>query len=157
MKIANVVIIACAMGAPTLLPLTAKDERPVEIRVRLINARTGKPIPGKPVRIDSADPSGLWRGYLEEKTGRDGVAIFRLTPPLPRKVDIFLGMGGYWAGCSRGDYSVEEILKKGAIWEVEHCLNLPRIQDRFNPRPGEVFYFAVHETLWEHLKYGGAD
>ena len=131
-----------------------------DIVVRLINARTGEPVRGKPVRvwlIDGGPPYIQRRGYLEQKSAADGTAVFRVGEPLPSYIGIRTGMGGRWEDCIPNDqpgYDVKEILASG-ISQEGYCGQLPKIDKRFSPKPGEVYLFAVHLTFWEKLKEPG--
>jgi hypothetical protein len=147
----------------TLFALLANPARAdVEVRVHLIDARTGRPIPKKPVRIWIMDaPNRPFRpDYLEEKTDSTGVATFDVSDPLPEYVAIHIGMGGYWEECSsRGQtslYAVREILDSG-ISRKGGCSppGLPKKDLTLLPKPGEVYLIAAHLNLWEWIRYCG--
>src|SRR5439155_13811034 len=136
----------------------ASRSLPAEIVVHLIDARTGAPIPRKPVRVWSLNPPRQWDGYLEEKTGPNGTAVFQLRSPLPESVIIGTGMGGYWEECrpnDRAGFEVSEILTSGGS-KMGACLfNIPNIDRKYQARPGEVYFFVVHLSFWEHLIHCG--
>ena len=125
------------------------------VRVHMIDARTGKHIPKKPVRMWVIDAPDQWRpGYLEEKTDSNGVAVFHISGTTPSLFRIRIGMGGWWEECSPNDragYSAEEILVSGMSKEG-FCGKLPNIAEQFHPTPGDIYIFAVHDTFGERLK-----
>jgi hypothetical protein len=157
--------------APTLMQLTALGtllavlatplRADIVIRVHMIDARNGRPIPKKPVRmwVYDAPNHQLRRWHLEEKTDSSGVAIFTVSDPLPESFDIHIGMGGYWEECTLGsqsNYPAREILDPGILIKGT-CSPpyLPRADLTFAPRPGEVYLFAAHLNLWEWIRYCG--
>jgi hypothetical protein len=93
---------------------------------------------------------------IEKSTDADGVAIFRLSLPLPPVVDISGAMRGYWHPCiPPNGYNVEEVLSRG-VSAIGNCIgNIAGIEQRYHPKPGQVYCFAVHLTLWERLKHCG--
>jgi hypothetical protein len=146
----------------TLLALLATPTTAdMVVRVHMIDARTGKPIPKKPVRmwVFDAPNHQIRPGHLEEKTDSGGVATFSVSDPLPEYFDIHIGMGGYWEECSsRGqpEYSAREILDSGTSRKGS-CSppSLPKTDLTFAPKPGEVYLFAAHLSLWEWIRYCG--
>ena len=126
-----------------------------EFVVHLIDARKGAPIAGKPVRVSFVNAARP--GYLQQKTGDDGTAVFRLSDPVPKYVLLHLGIGGYWEECTPNDkaYSVSDILSSG-VSKMGACLfNIPNIDRKYQARPGEVYFFVVHLSFWEHLVHCG--
>jgi hypothetical protein len=91
---------------------------------------------------------------MEERTENNGIAVFRLSEPLPSQVQIHTGMGGNWRDCSPNDhpgFDVTEILASGVSREG-YCGKFAKIDKSFNASPGEVYFFAVHLTFLERLK-----
>jgi hypothetical protein len=63
------------------------------VRVHLINARDGKPIPRKPVEIRMFDaPSQSRSLHLEQVTDSGGIATFIVSDPLPESFEIYIGV-----------------------------------------------------------------
>jgi hypothetical protein len=124
------------------------------VRVHMIDAKTEMPIANKPVRVWVLDSASVKRpGYLEEKTDKDGVALFRFSDPLPAYLVIHNGMGGWWEECSpntRVSYALREILEMGFA-EEGFCGDLPKIATKLHPNPGDVYIFPVHYTFWQRL------
>lgn len=146
-----------------LLTPNTPAPQPATITVHMINARTGKPIPHKPVRmwlIDGGPPYRLRSSrYSERTTSDDGTAVFdfrdpQLSGPVPYGVLIHSGMGGYWEDCTpndRANFELGQVLSSGVSREGD-CAKLPKIDNQFHAKPGEVYLFAVHLTLWEKLR-----
>ena len=138
------------------------------MRVHLIDARTGKPIFKKPVRLWRLESSNQFRpGHLEEKTDTSGVASFNISEPLPQYFQFHIGMGGYWDECTYGNdqdmYMAAEIMNSGLVIKGT-CSRpgLPKPNLTFDPKPGEIYLLAVHLNLWEWIRYcayrtGGCD
>jgi hypothetical protein len=125
-----------------------------DIMVHLINARTGKPIADKPVRMWFQNPPSRQGGYLEERTGTNGVAVFHLKDPLPSSITVHLGMGGYWEECppnNRAGFDVKEILQSGVAREGACPPHLQKIDQKFTAKPGELYLFASHLTVLERM------
>ncbi len=139
-------------------PLSACVRADALLRVHMIDAKAEMPIAGKPVRVWVFDASGQKRpGYLEEKTDKDGVAQFHFSDPLPSRLIIHNGMGGYWEECSpnnRTSYNLSEILETGFA-EEGFCGNLPNIASKFHPNPGDLYIFPIHYSLWQRLNHCG--
>jgi hypothetical protein len=147
------------VAAALLLFLGTSSLVGADIVVRLINARKGVPLPRKPVRLWSMSPPGpwgRWDGYLEAITGPEGAATFHVKNPLPESLIIHTGMGGYWEEClpnDRAGFDVREILVAG-ISKEGHCPpNVARIDQKFEAKPGEVYVFVSHLSLWERIRY----
>jgi hypothetical protein len=158
----NVVSILPQFTLPfVLLALLAGPTRAdVAVRVHMIDARTGKPIPKKPVHMWVLDAPNQFRpGHLEEKTDSSGVANFTVSDPLPEYLEIRVGMGGYWEECSsprQREYTAKEVLDSGiSIKGTCSPPGLPKADLTFEPKPGEVYLFAAHLNLWEWIRYCG--
>jgi hypothetical protein len=135
------------------------------IRVHLINSRTGKPIPRKQVEVVrvlpvrrpapgtiSAQPF-RWR----QKTDAEGVAVFQLPgPPTGVGLQIYMANGGnLWLQCSNPGFWAQEIVDRGVVPQLR-CPPWTHVQPlHFHAQPGNVYYFAVHITFWQHLKHCG--
>ena len=117
------------------------------ITVRAIEAKTAEPLKGKIIRMEVFDGPPVRRrlGYLEAKTGPDGVAVFGVRGPVPLTINVAL-KGGHWIQCSPFTYKGEDVLRSGAVIENE-CGKLPKINHRFSAKPGEIVIFARHWTF----------
>ncbi len=128
----------------------------VVLHVHLINARTGEPIPRKPIQVWIADHArGLSNRSLHGQTATDGVAVFHIADPFPSGLYIHTGMGGYWEECGRPNYDPKLIMNSG-ISRMDPCLlNIPNLDRQFHPKPGDVYLYVVHLNLWERIRHCG--
>ncbi|MGO9274151.1 MAG: hypothetical protein ACLQOO_28600 [Terriglobia bacterium] len=85
-------------------------------------------------------------GYLESKTGSDGIAVFTPGGPVPLTINVAL-KGGHWMQCSPFTYKGADVVRAGAVIENE-CGKLAKIDHRFSPKPGEIVIFAKHWTFF---------
>jgi len=140
--------------------VAAPTQADVTIRVHMIDARSGRPISKKPVRMWVLNAANQFRsGHLEEKTDSSGVATFIVSDPLPEYFEIHIGMGGYWEECSSPgpyEYTAKEIVDTGLSIKG-NCSSpgLPKAGLTFQAKPGEVYLFAAHLNLWEWIRYCG--
>ncbi len=148
------------LAAVLALCVSATASSAADVVVHLVNARTGRPIAHKPIRMWLLDgpPYRGRPGYLEQKTGSDGTAVFQLSEPLPARVDVRTGMGGYWEECPPNPFSSFDlrVVLTGGISEEGPCPpSLPRIDRRFVPKPGELYLFVSHLSLRERITHCG--
>jgi len=126
------------------------------IRVHMIDARSGLPIANNPVRLWTHDAAQQRKdpGFVQEPTDSKGVATFHVTDPIPSYLYIHIGMGTPWDECfpdARSGFVTQEILESGVSKESA-CWKLPNIGQKFQPSPGDVYIFAVHDTFIERVK-----
>ncbi len=92
-----------------------------EIRLRLLNALTGKPYAGRHAGLFGTNrPSGLLRAedtlfHLQTKTGPDGIAHFLIGEPLPYRLipDVRQNGGCAWHGAP--PIITSEVLRSGYV------------------------------------------
>jgi hypothetical protein len=140
--------------------LTASQALAQSVRVRVVDARTGKPVGGKRIRIqfkwDRPQAHGDPRGPLEShqwldlKAGPDGVAKFDLRPPLPKELDVFVAVG-HWTQCSPFRFPVEDVLNSGVVAK-NFCGSKRTEEQRYVATPGEVVVFTRHTTFRDRLR-----
>lgn len=155
-----VVVLTCISSAFCLVSklfLAGAADQDFVVRVHLIDARTGKPIPKKPIRmwVNDGPPLRARPWHLEEETGADGTAVFGVGKPLPWVLEIHIGMGGYWEQCSPTNYYARDVVASGYSLEpfcFDFSPKLRPIAGDFSPKPGEVYIFALHVTLGEKLR-----
>jgi hypothetical protein len=126
------------------------------IRVHMIDARSGSPIANKPVRLWTRDAAQdrKDRGFVQEPTDSKGVATFHVTDPIPSYLYVHIGMGAPWDECfpdAPNGFVTQEILESGVSKESV-CWKLPNIGQKFQPSPGDVYIFAVHDTFIQRVK-----
>jgi hypothetical protein len=126
----------------------------VEIRVRLLNGRSGKPYAGRSVQLfgDKAK-TGLLKSYnilfhLQTKTGPDGVAHFQIGPPLPYRLSLALAQNGGCAWRGAPPIITEEVLRSGFVGpNLCASENQSFHWQEVKPEPGEIILF-VTEPPW---------
>jgi hypothetical protein len=128
---------------------------PANIRVRLLNYKTGRPLKGRYVALSLSSPDGkyLRADVVREKTDADGVARFwfEATPP-PRLWVVALDD---YACAEQEEFATADILQHGiagSYADDSHCK--PHASSLPNPQPGEVV-FPVHRlNLWQRILRG---
>jgi len=151
-------VVSCAAGILFLVAVLSINLSCTDVVVHLINARTGSPIPAKRIRMWSRTPARGWTGYLEQATDSNGVAIFHLKDPSPDGIVVHTAMGGYWEECLPNDrlgFDVSDIVRSGVAREGACPPNLRRIDDKYSPKPGDLYIFVSHLTLWERITHCG--
>lgn len=136
---------------------SALQARDYEVSVRLLNGKTGQPIPNAMVGLSLIyEPPGP-RGPATElmgpkKTSADGVATFRISDPLPKAL-----AGGYLGGfrdlfaCSNDPPpATEEVLQHGSV-EKNLCDKKGKLKGKIVAKPGEMVVFGVPPSWWERL------
>jgi hypothetical protein len=129
------------------------------IRVHMIDARTGSPIANSPARLwahDTAEQRNV-PGFVQKMTDSNGVATFDLKEPVPSYLFIHIGMGAPWEECfpdAQSGFVTDQILGSGLSKESA-CWKLPNIASKFHPSPGDVYIFAVRDTLVQRVKAVG--
>jgi hypothetical protein len=137
-----------------LLPLSAPPgdafAEKTEVRIRLINALSGKPYVGRFAGLFGTNSTGPGLHgkeilfHLETKTGADGVAHFLIAEPLPLRLilDIRLNRGCAWHGAP--PVITSEVLKSGYVGPNECARKNQSFhwQD-VKAEPGEIVLFVV--------------
>lgn len=150
----GIVALLCLTQLSIVAPSFPQAGAVVEIRVRILNAHSGKPYVGKDVRLWGAKPgAGLKRRDivfdLRAKTDSDGVAHFRLAPPLPPRLVPY-----FWQlrGCSvipGGDLSTQKVLQSGFVGKGANytCRIRERVLNAVKHQPREIVLFAESQSL----------
>ncbi len=136
------------------LGMSGLRARDYEVSLRLLNGRTGEPIPN--VRVDvyliyePPGPRGLGTELVGPvKTSANGVAKFRISEPLPKALS--LGGDHGLLPCSAGRIpTTEEVLKHGVV-EENLCDKKGKLKGKIVAKPGEVVGFAVPPSWWRRL------
>ena len=130
--------------------------RAEDIRIRVIDVKTGQPVGGKRIRVDSANGNPERRRGPVLRTGHDGVAGYHLEPPLPQSLFVVLDMGGYtsWAPCSHLDFLVSRVLQAGVVAEMfpNFCGDGKDRQRDYTATPGEIVVFTQRYSWWKRWK-----
>jgi len=127
---------------------------PVDIRVRLLDYKTGRPMKGRFVQLTLSDPSGQYSHgavLMKSKTGANGVVAFRFKIMPPPRVMV-VALDDY--PCTEPEeFATEEIFQRGIVGshaDVPYCT--PHIASIPNPRPGEVVFYVHRLNLWQRIR-----
>jgi hypothetical protein len=138
--------------AGTLCPLGLA----ADIRVRVINTQTGKPMAGQGVGLRPYRPPGdylvTWTG---KKTGPDGVAVFNLSDPAPQWVNLVVLSGMMLWNCSpmeNNTFSLAEILEHGVVAK-NRCESKATRKAKITATAGEVILFTRPLHWWEKAQW----
>lgn len=123
-----------------------------QVKVRLIHAKTGKPLIGQEVKLTGADV-GVGEGLkaqdirfeLKAKTGQDGVALFPL-PMAARSLLVEMGT----IGCSSHAGFLSAVVATAGVVTENVCNG--HKQFGYSPTPGEIVMFELPDTRWERFK-----
>lgn len=149
----SIVALLCLLQLSISAPSFLQAGTGVEIRVRILNAHSGKPCVGKEVRLWGAKQGlGLRQRDvvfdLRAKTDSDGVAHFRVAPPLPPRLIPYI-----WQlrGCSalRADgLSTQKVLRYGFVGKGAKytCRIKNSVLNAVRPQPGEIVLFAEPQS-----------
>ena len=118
------------------------------IAVRVINAKTGKPVSNRTVSVSYTNPPHGYSTRVDSKTTLQGTAWFKLNErPSRLMVDPLLRS---WTLCSPDEFSTEEILRQGVVADNK-CDPTGKVRKAFSARPGELVIFAAYGNLWKHI------
>ncbi len=125
-----------------------------DIRVRLINAQTGEPMPGQQVGLRPDRQPGNYRlTWTKKMTGADGVAIFQLSDPAVEWVNVAVTSQMLWQ-CSpwrRSTFATAEVLEHGVVAE-NRCDPKGRRTGKIKAEAGEVVLFTRPLHWWEKMQ-----
>ena len=114
------------------------------ITVRVLNAKSGRPIKGQSIWVYCGHPARSTP--LERNTNEDGVAAF----VLPKKTieELFIHDASDVHRCSHASFSLAAILSKGVIAD-NICDPKHKLIESTRARPGEVVIFVKPVSRWE--------
>ncbi len=130
--------------------LTAQS---VEIAVRVIDARSGKPFSGIDVWY------GSWNGGPDlanqqhvatevKKTDPQGRVVFRIAEPIPEHVSFGPSPMDF-EYCSTHTFSPERVFRTGEV--ADYKPNCGRLKWQGTAQPGEVVVFVVKLGVWQKI------
>lgn len=147
--------IGCAIWS-LLGPLGASAQ---DITVRLLNAKSGKPMSG--IRVAMSTWNGTFdihRPPLPHKKTADtvtnvkGIVVFRLTHPIPEHVGFDVGGLRDFAGCWRLlDLSLEKVIRSGIVADYNES-KCGKLKIRVSAKPGEVVILDRKLTKWDRMR-----
>jgi hypothetical protein len=120
-----------------------------EIQVRLIDAHSGRPFADREVELFGTNaPSGLNTRdtlfHLQTTTGRDGVARFLMTAPLPYWLVFYSAQANGCGPAGFNSFVAAEVMQSGIV-VPNTCASKRQKFDwrKVIARPGEIIIFAV--------------
>jgi hypothetical protein len=131
-------------------------QAPANIRIRLLNYKTGLPLKGRYVELALSGPDGkfpLHANVIRAETDANGVAGFQFGVSPAQRVWV-IALDDY--ECAKdAEFATADILRHGIAGSFvddirckPHAFSLP------SPRPGEVV-FPVHRlSLWQRILRG---
>jgi hypothetical protein len=148
------VILAPAIALTfALLSFAMPTEQPIEIRVRIMDSRTHRPLKERKIQITFSGVDGEWyhnATIMTTNTGPDGVAVFLVKQPIPPKIDV-IDLAGY--PCSRPEaFHTQEILETGIVasWPAsgirkadQWCMPGPQVAQPQKKR-GKLYSSFIH-------------
>ena len=132
----------CSAGEPP--PST------VQIRVRVLDYKTGRPLKGHHIAIWLSDSAGQIQLHKSEKltqsTLSDGGAIFNVKEPLPPKMTIDTDSLQDWNCAATWRVATSEILQRGIVGQhtPDAECSEKKSPPAMSPTPGEVVIY-VHQ------------
>lgn len=138
---------AFSQGQPA--PTTA------EIRVRLLDYKSGRPLKGRHVWLTLSDRDGEYRTTvaMEGKTGADGAAafVFKTVPPL--RILVVTPDDYECTEPEPAGFSTEQIVHYGIVGNLTDVpLCKPHTSEFSNPRPGELAFYVHRLNLWQRIR-----
>jgi hypothetical protein len=124
-----------------------------EVRVRVLDYKTGHPVQGRTVGLLLPDDEGEIRNdsmTMLARTGRDGVAVFHVSQPLPPSLWILPGQKmADWPCTKRQQFGTTEVRERGAVGDLadfpfceHHTSSTAKAQ------PGEVVVYTRRLNPW---------
>jgi hypothetical protein len=131
-----------------------------EISVRLLNAKSGKPLPkvaltmfsyNGDVKFERGKSFPKWK-TPDETTDSQGRAVFHLPEARPEHINFLVGEPwNFWGCCCRQPLSPESVLRSGEIAQYdEHTCG--RLTRHATAQPGEVIIFERKMTFWDRVR-----
>ena len=128
----------------------------VNLRVRLLNYKTGRPLKGRYVELLLSGPDGKFPnhpGLMRAETDANGVAEFRFETIPPPRVWV-LPLDDY-ACAQQVEFATSDIHQRGiAASYVDDSYCKPHATRLPNPQPGEVIYPVHRLNLWQRFVRG---
>jgi hypothetical protein len=124
-----------------------------QVRVRVLDYKTGRPVQRHTVGLLLPDDEGEIRNNsrtLLAKTGRDGIAVFRITKPLPPRIWVSPEHSmGDWSCTATQDFRTSDVFRVGVVGAFEnHPLCKHHTTLSATAEPGEVVVYLRHLNGW---------
>jgi hypothetical protein len=151
-------VMICLAFSFILTPLLRAS--PQDISVRLVDARSGKPL--SKVSVEMFSWNGTWtfdphkpfpkREELHAITDAEGRAVFHLAEPIPEHVGFLVGGVGDFSGCCcRQNFSPETVLRSGVVADYDES-RCGKPKRQVSAEPGEVVILDKKLTLWQKIR-----
>jgi hypothetical protein len=133
-----------------------------EIRVRILQSNTHRPMKRRTVEIQFSGADGQWYSpakHLIGHTNSKGVVVFKVIGPVPPRIDI-IDLKGY--PCSfPEEFETSQVLQRGIVagWQVTGVESADKwcrpLEDAPVPiaAPGEVVFFVHQLNFWQRIQY----
>jgi hypothetical protein len=139
--------ILCLVASGILAPA---EPAVVEIRVKLLNAHSGKPYVGRNAQLFGTNSrSGLLRAndtsfHLQTRTESDGVAHFQISAPLPYRVLFYSAQANGCGPSGSGSFVTDEVLRSGIVVTNTCAGKHQKFRwQNVKAEPGEIVIFAI--------------
>jgi hypothetical protein len=143
---------AAAVSAILLIATVGASDmaEEAEIRVRLIDAHSGKPFVGRDVQFFGTNSrSGLLKAkdtlfHLQTKTRPDGIAHFQIARPLPYRLIFYSAQANGCGPSGFASFITSEVIRSGIV--VPNTCSSKRLKydwRQSTAHPGEIIIFAV--------------
>lgn len=149
----------CYLACLVMLSAPSPCASAQDITVRLVNARSGKPL--SRVRVAMLTWNGIFDIHkpplphietVEATTDAMGVAVFHLRQPIPEHLSFEIGGLRDFAGCWRlRDLSPKTVLQSGVVADYNES-KCGKLRTQLSAKPGEVVIVDKKLTLWDQMR-----
>jgi hypothetical protein len=128
-----------------------------EIRVRILDYKTGQPLNGRKVWLTLFDSEEQYRNRtfvaMEGKTGADGTAVFRFSTGPPPRILVVYPEDFACTEPGPKRFPTETIAQQGIVGNlIDVRLCKPHTSAFPDPHPGELVFYAHRLNLWERIR-----
>ncbi|HET9363741.1 MAG TPA: hypothetical protein VFP71_02020, partial [Candidatus Angelobacter sp.] len=122
------------------------------VQVLVLDYKTGLPVRGREVEMILPDSNGdLYNRspQISEKTGKNGIAVFHLSSPLPSQFWVVTDAMADFPCTRRQSFETSEVLQRGIIGDhadFELCKN--PTSRRALVQPGEIVLYVRRLNPW---------
>lgn len=130
----------------------------MDITVRFLNTKDGKPAQGQQITLYEGDPSRSSTIQMKETTSSNGSAIFHLSTPLPKTVWVNVDNGRI-RGCAWEDQiPLQNVIEQGATIGIDSrfggsCTDDQNVIKRFGAKPSEIVIFVRKLGILDNLRH----
>jgi len=149
--------VAYGVGVLLVASLSLTFTSAQDITIRLVNAKSGKPLRSVPVTIFAWNgpptyrPDNIPPGQIvvHATTDAEGRAVFHSPEPALEHIGFNVGTPWDFAGCWRlHDLSPEIVFRTGAVADY----SCGKLRWPVSAKPGEVVIVERKLTLWEKMR-----